>query len=107
MKNFLKKFKLKPKNHTDVDRYSVDPHKHWVILLWFFFVSVVLLIMYSIYLLYQIKNENLYQTPLVKKVESTQLRENLLKSVTAEFEQKAKNENDIETNPTTYPDPSK
>lgn len=84
----------------------LNPHKHWRVLLWAFSGMVVLLIAFSLYLLYQIKNEYIFQVDTSSNEAPTLLRENLMESVTEVFEQKASKENAIKTNPPSYPDPS-
>ncbi len=104
MIKFLEKFKVKPMEiHVS---NKINPHKHWVILLRIFFIVVCFLIVFSLYLLYQIKNEQVFQVKPIQENQPSLLKENLLKSVTESFNQKAKNESELKKNPTSYTDPS-
>ncbi|MDE2030740.1 MAG: hypothetical protein KGI58_00550 [Patescibacteria group bacterium] len=95
-------------NKKNIQKQSViNPHKHWIILLKVFFVILFCLVLLSIYLLYKIKNDEIFQvTPTIQR-NSTVLKYNLLKNVTSAFDQKAQNEEDLLSNPPTFKDPSK
>lgn len=101
-------FLSKIKNHTKrEDNYSIpNPHKHWMILLLIFLILVVCLIMFSLYLLFQIRGDQVFQVKPTLDDKPTILKEDLLKNVTQIFEEKAKKENDLSTNPPFYRDPS-
>ena len=88
------------------DIFKINTHKHWRILIFIFFLIVFLLIIFSFYILYQIKNDQIFQ---VNKVESNQksvLKEDLLKKTTSLFETKNKKQIDISNNTSYYNDPS-
>lgn len=42
----------------------VNPHRHWIYILNFFFVMLFLLVVSSFYLLYEIKNDNIFNGKL-------------------------------------------
>ncbi len=107
MKKILQKFKniFKKKAKTTLDD-SINPHKHWIIALWVFLAVIVCLIFLSFYVLFRIKNEEIFQASPTLNITSTPLRDDALKNVTATFDAKAKKESDLKTNPPTYKDPS-
>ncbi len=107
MKNFLEKLKTKfKKQDTATMASSLNPHKHWKLILKVFFIVVVLLIIISIYLLYRIKNDKIFQIDPIKNDSTNLLKEDLLKKVSEIFDNKAKKENELKTNPPIYSDPS-
>jgi hypothetical protein len=83
-----------------------NPHKHWKVLLWAFSVVASILVIFSLYLLYQIKNEQIFQVRPTLGENSTLLKEKLIKSVSEVFDQKASKENALKANPPSYQDPS-
>jgi len=85
---------------------SINPHKHWMMLLSVFFILVSLLIVSSLYLLYQVRNEKISPTKATSGDKAVLLKENLLKSLTGSFENKEKNTTELINNPQAYPDPS-
>lgn len=106
MKNPLLKIKgIFKKNNLEVAS-SINPHKHWVILLWFFFGVVIVLIMFSLFLLYQIKNDQIFQVAPTVLENNQKIKEDLLKNVTDSFNQKAQKESDLKINTPVYKDPS-
>lgn len=106
MNNFFAKFKIKPKQKTLQGPSIINPHKHWGILLSIFSVIIFCLIVFSLYLLYQIKNDQIFQVVPTEQENSRFIKEDLLKSVTESFDQKSKKENELKNNPLSYPDPS-
>ncbi len=106
MKNFIQKIKEIFKKPSIQVSGAINPHKHWIILLWSFFIITILLIVFSLYMLYQIKNEQVFQVAPIVKVNSSLLKEQLLRDVIASFEAKAKKESSLKINPPIYKDPS-
>ncbi len=93
MIKFLEKFKKKSSAiHTSE---KINPHKHWMILTRVFLVVVLLLIVFSLYLLYQIKNEQIFQVDPTNTEKPGLLKEDLLKKVTDSFKQKALKEREL------------
>lgn len=84
----------------------LNPHKHWRVLLWVFSGVVILLIAFSLYLLYQIKNEYIFQVTTSSNETPILLKEKLMKNVIEVFELKADKENSLKLNPPSYIDPS-
>ncbi len=98
--------KIKNKFNFINDFFKINPHKHWAFLIYVFFSLVVILILFSFYLLYEIRNEQMFQVQIEQKGNQTLLKEDLLKNTTNIFDQKTRNEIDINTNFSAYNDPS-
>jgi len=104
MNNYILKIKnVLNKIH---DFFKINPHKHWVFLLYVFFILTSVLILFSFYLLYQIKNENVFQVKVEPDEKLNLLKEDLLKKVLSEAERKEAVTNDIKNNIIQYKDPS-
>jgi hypothetical protein len=105
MHNFLEKFK-----HSNIPIHAtkeVNPHRHWVILLKVFFVGLSVLVFGSIYLLYQIENEQFVPSVSVSKQQETVLKESLISSVSVIMKNKMEFTMELDAHPLAYPDPSK
>jgi len=104
----MKTFLLKIKNITKglLSFRKINPHNHWKNLLHVFFILVIILIIFSFYLLFEIKNQQIFQIT-TKPVETTSLmNEKLLKKVTESFDSKLIKEKEIRENLVSYKDPS-
>lgn len=106
MKNLSKKIKelfIKSKKE-----YSgqINPHKHWMFLLVSFFLTGGVLIVFSLYILYKIKNEQIFQSSSSVENKPSQLKEDLIKQVTDTFEKKAQKTEEIKKTPPVFKDPS-
>ena len=88
------------------DSNIINPHKHWGILLRVFFIIVLCLIFFSLYLLYKIKKDQIFQVVPTVQDDNVVLKEDLLKKVTESFDKKAQKEKELQTNTPSYPDPS-
>jgi Na+/melibiose symporter-like transporter len=106
MKNFIQKIKDKFSKKKTFDSSQINPHKHWIMMLLTFLVVGGLLIVFSLYILYKIKNEQIFQAAPNTGTSSSNLKENLIKQVTETFENKAKKTNEIKNNPPVFKDPS-
>lgn len=106
MNKFLAKFKIKKQSKSLKVSNMVNPHHHWIVLLVTFLFVTSLLIVFSLYLLYQIKNEQIFKAKPVTNQEVSPIREKLLNSVTDYFDQKAEKEKGIKGNTNSYEDPS-
>lgn len=106
MKNILSKLKRSLSSHKKEGARFINPHKHWILLLQFFSIGVLTLIVFSVYVLYKIKNDQIFQTASVLLDNNKSIKEDLLKNVTESFKIKSKNETEIINNPSSYPDPS-
>ncbi len=106
MKNILSKLKRSFSSNKKKGARFINPHKHWILLLQFFSIGVLVLIVFSIYVLYKIKNDQIFQTTSVLQDNNKSIKEDLLKNITESFEIKSKKETEIVNNPPSYSDPS-
>lgn len=104
MSTFLLKIKNLIKHLSNF--FKINPHKHWIMLLYIFFTLTVMLILFSCYILFEIKNEQMFQVKEEQKEKPNLLKEELLKNTLERFDQKTKVETDITSNPLPYKDPS-
>jgi len=85
---------------------KINPHKHWRNLLYIFFVIIIILVLFSFYILYKIKNQEIFQIK-PKPTDSTLLiNEKLLEKVTESFNQKLIKEKEARDGVKIYKDPS-
>lgn len=103
MNTFLIKIKNLPRVVHNF--FKINPHRHWMVLLYIFFGLVLFLILFSFYLLYEIKTEQIFQVSVIQEKISL-LKEDLLEKTIESFDNKAKREVDIKNNPPVYSDPS-
>jgi hypothetical protein len=111
MNNFFKKLnfikrKDKARAPDDISK-SINPHKHWKILLWAFSSTAICLIIFSLYLLLEIKNDQIFQIKQTQGGTPTLLKDDLQKSVTDSFKQKSNTARDITAGSLSFPDPSR
>ncbi len=86
--------------------FNMNPHRHWAFLLYFFSSITILLIIFSLYLLYEIKNEQIFQVKINTESKGTVLKEASLKRIISDFDGKSLKEQKIIENPPIYKDPS-
>jgi type IV secretory pathway component VirB8 len=86
--------------------FKINPHKHWIFMLYLFFTLVSVLILFSIYLLYKIKEEQVFQVDLNQNNTQSLLKDDLLKKITDLQDIKAQKIQDTINNPSLYKDPS-
>ncbi len=104
MKSFFLKIKKILRNINNF--FNINPHKHWAFLLYFFSILSLLLIIFSLFILYEIKNEQIFQVKIETKSNGNVLKETSLKRIISNFEEKAIKEQRIIENPPVYKDPS-
>ena len=104
MNNFLIQINNKTKEIKNF--FDINPHRHWDFLLKLFLFLILVLIVFSLYLLYQIKNEQIFQITLGVPENHTMLKEDLLKNTLDVYDQKAAKVTEIEKNFNSYNDPS-
>lgn len=88
------------------DLFKINPHKHWIFIIYVFFILISVLILFSFYLLYKIKNEQIFQTELKQDSVQSLLNEKLLKKVIDFQDKKAQKIIDSTNNNSIYKDPS-
>lgn len=86
--------------------FNINPHKHWNFLLYVFLSLVSILILFSFYLLFKIKNEQIFQVTAIQQENPILLKESALKATTELYNNKTKNVNEINNKPSVYGDPS-
>lgn len=85
----------------------LNPHIYWTILVQFFLVMAFVLVIFSFYLLYKIKNEQIFQViPETSKNPPSLIKEDLLEKVYDSFKIKEKRNQEIESGIYSFPDPS-
>lgn len=104
MESILSKFN-KIKKHS-FEFFKVNPNKHWVFLLYTFFFMIFILILFSFYLLYEIKNDQIFQVKLDVKEKKNLLDEDSLNMITSQFDQKSQRASELNNGKSLYKDPS-
>ena len=83
-----------------------NPHYHWTILLRVFGLIGVGLFAFSIYLLFKIKNDQIFQFSNTAPSKTISVNEKSLKKVTEIFNQKKARFFEVKNTPPKYQDPS-
>jgi len=104
MKESLLKIKNKIKGFIPFKK--VNPHIHWKNLLYVFFIIIIILVLFSFYLLFEIKNQQIFQVTPPSAGLSSLINEKLLNKVTESFDNKLIKEKEIKNSLTSYKDPS-
>jgi hypothetical protein len=104
MKELLSKIKNKIKR--GIAPKKTNPHIYWKNILYVFSFIVIILIIFSLYLMFRIKEQQIFQiTPSVKDQPSL-INEKLLKRVNEFFDYKQLKQKETLENPIIYKDPS-
>jgi hypothetical protein len=98
--------KIKNKLRSLINFFKINPHKHWTFLLYIFFILVSFLILFSLYLLYEIKNEKIFQVQTIQTEKLNLLQEDLLNKTINAYDLKAEKQKTITEKPSPYKDPS-
>ena len=106
MQEFIDKIKKYFSKQKSFSKKHINPHKHWVIILSVFMVSVLLLIVFSLFLLYEIKNDKFFQGAKKETVNTNTINKTLFDRVTKDFDNKSQMTEGLKTNPPVLPDPS-
>jgi len=85
---------------------NINPHKHWRNLLYVFFVAVIFLVVFSFYILYEIKNQQIFQVKNTPEEQKSLINEKLLDQISKSFNSKLSKQLEIESGPFQYKDPS-
>ncbi|MEI7689030.1 MAG: hypothetical protein WCI91_02475 [Candidatus Nomurabacteria bacterium] len=104
MNNFL--LKINKCVRSVKNFFKINPHKHWISMLYLFFILVFFLILFSIYLLYKIKEDQVFQVDLKQRNQPSLLKEDLLKKITDLQDKKAQKILEVSNNPSVFNDPS-
>lgn len=99
-KKIKEKFKKSPKFE------KMNPHRHWVGLLNLFFIVITILILFSFFLLYKIKTQQIFQVKTNIEPSPSIINEKLLNRVNEFFNDKSTRRTQIETGVKIYQDPS-
>jgi hypothetical protein len=98
--------KIKDKLSDLKSSSGINPHKHWSMLLAVSFLSSIFLIAVSVYLLYGIKNDQIFNSYQKAEGKSGVINESLLKNFQDYVSSKEKVGNNLKLNPINYKDPS-
>lgn len=104
MNNTILQFQNKQKVNHKIKR--VNPHLSWIILLRFVFAIIIILMGGSLYLMYQIKNDQIFNKNYEPEIPTSVLDKNLLDKVNKIFSNRDANKDVIESNDLLYKDPS-
>lgn len=106
MEKLLKKIKIYFQKKPISKKKGFNPHKYWKILLTTFFSIIGLLILFSFYLFYQIKNDKIFQVETNEAKNEILLNEKLINKIEKDFEFKREKIEEIEKNKVFLKDPS-
>jgi hypothetical protein len=84
----------------------MNPHIYWRNLLYVFFVIIIILISFSVYILFEIKNQQIFQITQKSTEAPSLMNEKLFDKVTKSFDSKAAIEKGVVDGITIYKDPS-
>lgn len=104
MNNFFSKNRNKIIKIISFD--EINPHLHWKYLVNIFFILIFILISFSFYLMYQIKNQQMSQASPVVEGRDIMVNEKLLEEVNQSFKNKNLIQKDVEEGIKFYQDPS-
>ena len=96
--SFFKKSKVK--------KNLFNPYRDWNILIYTFFFLLLCLFAFSLYLLFQIKNDKFFQVEKIQKSNEVMVNEKLLTEIIGEFDEKNKKLEELKTNSEKLSDPS-
>jgi len=104
MNSFLQKINSKLKILKNF--FNINPHKHWNFLVYTFLTLVFVFVLFSFYLLSEIRNEKIFQVTTTQKDNPILIKETLLKNIINLYDKKAKKVLDANTTLVPYNDPS-
>lgn len=102
MKNITQKIKIK----NPFKSKNINPHEHWKILLHIFFVLIIILIITSFYLLYEVRKKEGLKVADIKVEQPVLINEKLLIKIMDYFNSKNLNLQGVKDGLTSYKDPS-
>ena len=98
--------KIKEVKQSFLNFFKINPHRHWILLLYIFLSLAIVLIVFSLYFLYEIKNEQLFKVSIPVPNKNDLLKDSLLKNTIKSFDIKAEKESAIMNSQPLYKDPS-
>lgn len=106
MKIDFKKF-LKINRKIDLrHKNCISPHKGWKTLVWIVVFSGFLLIIFSLYLFFNIKNEKFFQVKVEENTNIVAVDQNKLDKIIKEFDVKKENTQKLLNGEVNFKDPS-
>ncbi len=106
MKIDFKKTFSKKKVFNTKDQNYINPHRGWRNLIWVSTFLGLLLIVFSLYLFFQIKKDQLFNIEKVEEVKTEVINQKSLERIVNAFEQKGKNREKILNKEINFKDPS-
>lgn len=104
MKIFFKKFKKKIKVFHKAKK--INPHHHWANLVKLFLVASFILVSLGFYVLYKIRNEQIFQVTPEQESTPSLIKENLLEEFKESLEKKEIKNSQIREGLIIFVDPS-
>ena len=104
MKEILAKIENKLNEFNSFKK--INPHVHWKNLIYIFFILIIILILFSFYLLFEIKNQQVFKVVSPATESPNLMNEALLKKVTKSFDDKLIKQKEIQDGLYSYKDPS-
>ena len=98
--------KIKDKLRSLIPFRKLNPHTYWNSLLYIFCAIIILLILFSLYILYEIKNQQILPATPVSSGSSVLINEKLLNKVNESFENNLAKEKEAGDNTNPFKDPS-
>jgi len=98
--------KIKNKLKIQINFKNPNPHVYWKVLLYLYFIIFIFLIIFSFYLLFKIKNQQIFQTKTLTNELPSLINEKLLGKVNNYFDNKTLKQKEVLENPLIYKDPS-
>lgn len=105
MNKFLKKIEFK-KNKTTKKVGVMNPHRYWSVMIKSFLILISLFILLGFYVLFKIKNEQIFQITPDKEVTPVLINEKLLDNFNTVLRDKENRTLEINKGQTNFSDPS-
>lgn len=93
MKSFIKK--INNKIRISICFKTINPHRHWKGMLITFLVLITMVIIFDLYVLYRINNDEMYKIAPREDNYRASINESLLKKVNEQFDQKLIKEKEL------------
>ena len=106
MKLNFKKIFLKTKNVKLKHKGCINPHRGWRNLVWFAIFFGFVLIIFSMYLFFQIKNDGIFNVKQEEETKNETIKQDILEKILNDFLEKEKISNLILKGEIIFEDPS-